>query len=96
MIISTEFALQNEEYNHLIKRILRKNLPNYWYMNLNGIIQWTLINLGFSGNGKLDYEIAGTMAKRHDAALFILDFIPNVNEEQIKEKTATFVSTIVR
>jgi len=26
------------------------------------------------------------MAKRHDAALFILDFIPNVNEEQIKEK----------
>ena len=42
MIISTEFALQNEEYNHLIKRILRKNLPNYWYMNLNGIIQWTL------------------------------------------------------
>jgi len=29
LIISTEFALQNEEYNHLIKRILRKNLPNY-------------------------------------------------------------------
>jgi lysophospholipase L1-like esterase len=53
-----------------------------------------VINLGFSGNGKLDYEIAETMDKRHDAALFILDFIPNVNEEQIKEKTATFVNLL--
>ena len=53
-----------------------------------------VINLGFSGNGKLDYEIAETMAKRHDAALFILDFIPNVNDEQIKEKTATFVKIL--
>jgi lysophospholipase L1-like esterase len=49
------------------------------------------INLGFSGNGQLDYEIAGMMAKRHDVSLFVLDFIPNVSTQQIKEKTEKFV-----
>lgn len=49
------------------------------------------INLGFSGNGQLDFEIAEVMAKRHDASLFVLDFVPNVNVKQLKEKTADFV-----
>jgi lysophospholipase L1-like esterase len=31
------------------------------------------------------------MAKRHDVSLFVLDFIPNVNLQQLKEKTANFV-----
>lgn len=53
-----------------------------------------VINLGFSGNGQLDYEIAEVMAKRKDAALFILDFIPNVNAQQIKDKTEKFVNII--
>lgn len=52
------------------------------------------INLGFSGNGQLDYEIADVMAKRKDAALFILDFIPNVTEEKIKDRTKNFVNII--
>lgn len=47
------------------------------------------INLGFSGNGQLDYEIAETMTG-FDASVFILDFMPNVNVEQIKEKTERF------
>lgn len=53
-----------------------------------------IINLGFSGNGRLDYEIAELMSKRTDAGLFILDFIPNVTLEQVKEKTATFVKKL--
>lgn len=52
------------------------------------------INLGFSGNGQLDYEIAGVMAKRHDAALFVLDFIPNVNNRQIIDKMENFIKII--
>lgn len=52
------------------------------------------INLGFSGNGQLDYDIAEVMAEKHDASLFVLDFIPNVNMQQIKDKTAKFVETL--
>lgn len=53
-----------------------------------------VINLGFSGNGQLDYEIAELMSRRTDAGLYILDFIPNVNLKQIKEKTANFVDIL--
>jgi len=48
-----------------------------------------VINLGFSGNGLLDYEIAGLMAEC-DASLYILDFAPNASVEQINEKTEKF------
>ncbi|GAO44080.1 SGNH/GDSL hydrolase family protein [Flavihumibacter petaseus] len=50
-----------------------------------------VINLGFSGNGRLDYEIAELMARRTDAGLFILDFIPNVTLEEVQGRTATFI-----
>lgn len=51
------------------------------------------INLGFSGNGQLDYEIAGIMAGC-DASVFVLDFMPNVNVKQIEEKMEKFYSII--
>lgn len=51
------------------------------------------INLGFSGNGQLDYEIAEIMAEV-DASLFILDFMPNVNVPQIEQKAEKFYSII--
>jgi lysophospholipase L1-like esterase len=53
-----------------------------------------VINLGFSGNGQLDYEIAELMSRRTDAGLFILDFIPNVTQEQVQDKTATFIQKL--
>lgn len=55
-----------------------------------------VINLGFSGNGQLDYEIARLMAQRSDAALFVLDFIPNVSLEQLKTKAAPFIEILCR
>jgi len=71
------------------------NRPGMSYSNiLTRKFNREFINLGFSGNGQLDYEIAGVMAKRQDASLFVLDFIPNVNLQQIKEKTATFVGIL--
>lgn len=53
-----------------------------------------IINLGFSGNGQLDYEIAELMSRRIDAGLFVLDFIPNVNLQQVKDKTTIFVKKL--
>lgn len=51
------------------------------------------INLGFSGNGQLDYEIAEIMAG-YDASLFVLDFMPNVTTEQVNEKMEKFYDII--
>ncbi len=69
--------------------------PGMSYTNiLSRALNKEIINLGFSGNGQLDYEIAEVMANRHDASLFVLDFIPNVNAQQIIEKTAHFTNII--
>ena len=48
-----------------------------------------VINLGFSGNGKLDYEIAELMTEC-DASIYILDFMPNVSVELINERAEKF------
>lgn len=69
--------------------------PGMSYTNILGRkLNREVINLGFSGNGQLDYEIAELMGNRTDAGLFVLDFIPNVNLGQIQEKTATFVKKL--
>ena len=36
-----------------------------------------VINLGFSGNGRLDMDVAEVIAKKTNAQMFILDFAPN-------------------
>ena len=48
-----------------------------------------VINLGFSGNALLDYEIAELMAEC-DASLYILDFMPNVDAARVRERTEKF------
>lgn len=52
-----------------------------------------VINLGFSGNGQLDYEIAEVMAAV-DAGMYILDFVPNATEAQMDERIETFYRII--
>ncbi|MDR1681423.1 MAG: SGNH/GDSL hydrolase family protein [Prevotellaceae bacterium] len=51
------------------------------------------INLGFSGNGQLDYEIAELIAAR-EAALIVLDFVANASVQQMQEKLEKFYSLI--
>ncbi|MGK6350716.1 SGNH/GDSL hydrolase family protein [Parapedobacter sp. DT-150] len=51
------------------------------------------INLGFSGNALLDYELAELIA-RSDASVIVLDFVPNSNAERIYERMETFYSLI--
>lgn len=53
-----------------------------------------VVNLGFSGNGQLDIEIADIIAAVHDPALVILDFVPNVTYEQVDTLLIPFVETI--
>ena len=48
-----------------------------------------VINLGFSGNGRLDYEVAHLMAGV-DASVFVIDCLPNVTVEEIREKMIPF------
>lgn len=69
--------------------------PGMSYTNiLSRQLNREVINLGFSGNGQLDYEVAELMATRKDASLFVLDFIPNVNDDQLKEKARPFYNII--
>lgn len=51
------------------------------------------INLGFSGNAFLDFEVAEVMATV-DAGAYVLDFVPNVTVEQMKEKMEKFYRII--
>lgn len=53
----------------------------------------TVVNLGFSGNGRLDPEVAEIMAK-HDASLYIMDMLPNCTSNMIIEKIERFYSIL--
>ncbi len=49
-----------------------------------------VINLGFSGNAKLDSEIAEYITKVSDPGLIVLDYVPNSSAELINEKGERF------
>lgn len=48
------------------------------------------VNLGFSGNGIIDYEIAELMASHPDPGCFVLDYVGNAYAEKINEKGEKF------
>jgi hypothetical protein len=60
---------------------------------LSRMLDWEIVNLGFSGNGKLDYEIAEAMASI-PAACFVIDCLPNVNLDELNEKYIPFIDII--
>ena len=49
-----------------------------------------VVNLGFSGNALLDYEIAELMAQVKDPAVFVLDNVPNSDAKTIDERQEKF------
>lgn len=51
------------------------------------------INLGFSGNAMLDLEVAEIMSNI-DASVYVLDFVPNANVEQMNERMVKFYKII--
>jgi hypothetical protein len=52
-----------------------------------------VINLGFSGNAKMEPEMAALLAEL-DPALFVLDSVPNMNAKEISERAAPFVKAL--
>ena len=56
-------------------------------------LQRECINLGFSGNALLDMEIADLIASV-DAAMYILDFLPNASVQQMDERAVKFINKV--
>ena len=54
----------------------------------------TVINLGFSGNAHLDYEVAELMASVENPAVFVMDYVPNAKPERIEERGEKFFRII--
>lgn len=60
---------------------------------LSRMLDRQIINLGFSGNGKLDLEIAEVMADL-DASCYVIDCLPNVTAQMMQEKYVRFLEII--
>lgn len=52
-----------------------------------------VINLGFSGNGRLEMELAKLLAEL-DPAVYVIDCLPNVTAEDITDRTEPLVKTL--
>ncbi len=52
-----------------------------------------VINLGFSGNGKMEPELAVLLAEL-DPAVYVLDCLPNMNAQEVTERVEPFVKTL--
>jgi len=52
-----------------------------------------VINLGFSGNGQLEPEVAGLIAEL-DAAVYIIDCLPNCTAALVSERTGSAVAIV--
>jgi hypothetical protein len=53
----------------------------------------TVINLGFSGNGKMEVELAHLIGEI-DAAAYVLDCLPNMEADLIRERALPFIQAL--
>jgi hypothetical protein len=51
------------------------------------------INLGFSGNGRMEPELAALLAEL-DPSVYVLDCLPNMNATEVTERVEPFVRTL--
>lgn len=52
-----------------------------------------ILNLGFSGNGKMEPQLADLLAEL-DPAVYVLDCLPNMNAAEVTERVEPFVQTL--
>lgn len=52
-----------------------------------------VVNLGFSGNGRMDTGV-GDLLAAVDASAFVIDCLPNMNAALVKERTVPFVEAL--
>lgn len=53
-------------------------------------LDWPVINLGFSGNGRMDAAV-GEFLVLIDAAVYVIDCLPNMNAAEVREKCPPLV-----
>jgi hypothetical protein len=58
-------------------------------------LDWPVINLGFSGSGKMEPAMAELIAEL-DPAVFILDCLPNMNGAMVTQRVEPFVKRLRR
>jgi hypothetical protein len=56
-------------------------------------LDWTTINLGFSGNALCEPEVAGLLAEL-DPAVYVLDPLPNMRPEWVTERMPAFIAKL--
>jgi len=56
-------------------------------------LNYPVINLGFSGNGRMETEMADLLAEL-DPSVYVLDCLPNMNGQMVAERVAPFVSRL--
>lgn len=54
-----------------------------------------ILNLGFSGNGKSEPEVAELLAEL-DPCLYVIDPLPNMSAEEVEQRISPFVETLRR
>ncbi len=52
-----------------------------------------VLNLGFSGNGKMDTAV-GDLLARVDAAVFVIDCLPNMQPEMVRERAVPLIKQL--
>lgn len=52
-----------------------------------------VVNLGFSGNGKMETEV-GVFLQRLEAAVFVIDCLPNMGPETVRERCGPLVKQL--
>jgi hypothetical protein len=68
--------------------------PGMAYPSIIGrMLEWPTINLGFSGNGKTEPEVAKLLAEL-DPAVYVLDSLPNLDVAEVGERVEPFVKTL--
>lgn len=64
-----------------------------WTAVLERNLDRPLINLGFSGNGRMELEVADLFLEQ-DAAVYVIDCLPNLNEKLVREKIGPLLTRI--
>lgn len=65
--------------------------PGMVYTSILGRrFNWPTMNFGFSGNGKMEIEIAELLAEL-DASVYVLDCVPNMTAAEVRERVEPFV-----
>lgn len=60
---------------------------------LGRMLNQPVINLGFSGNGKMDSSVANLLAEL-DPSVYVVDCLPNMDAKLVQERTELLVRTI--